>query len=68
MLRACSFSFFQIDDIKLIRDHDTGKSHGYGFITVFKIKFWIYGVWLYKLMYGGSSMSGLKTPYIASYA
>jgi len=24
----------QIDDIKLIRDHETGKSHGYGFITV----------------------------------
>ena len=28
------FFLFQIDDIKLIRDHETGRSQGYGFLTV----------------------------------
>lgn len=26
--------YLQIDDIKLIRDHETNRSQGYGFITV----------------------------------
>ena len=26
--------FFQIDDIKLMKNHETGRSQGYGFITV----------------------------------
>ena len=30
---------FQIEDIKLIRDHETGRSQGYGFITVSQYKF-----------------------------
>lgn len=33
MLKGIFEPFGKIDDIKLIRDHDTGKSHGYGFIT-----------------------------------
>lgn len=33
MLRGIFEPFGKIDDIKLIRDHETGKSHGYGFIS-----------------------------------
>lgn len=33
MLRGIFEPFGKIEDIKLIRDHETGKSHGYGFIT-----------------------------------
>ena len=28
------FILFQIDEIKLIRNHETSRSQGYGFITV----------------------------------
>ncbi|XP_052286317.1 RNA-binding protein 39-like isoform X2 [Dreissena polymorpha] len=33
MLKGIFEPFGKIEDIKLIRDHETGKSHGYGFIT-----------------------------------
>jgi len=48
------FVGLQIDDFKLMKDHQTGRSAGFGFITVSNVR-----TWLNSFIYANSVIENL---------